>query len=101
MGDLVALAVLQDAGHYLGIGIANLVNVFNPQLVVLGGALSLANEHLIPIIKEKVKQDSLFPMRSALSIVPSLHGADDSVLGAVALIFDDLAARSCVTVGGL
>ena len=90
IGDLVAMAVLQDVGTYLGIGIANLVNVFNPQLVVLGGELSVAGELLVPVIIETVKQNSLFPMRTALSIVPSSHGTDHCVLGAVALILDDL-----------
>lgn len=88
LGDLVALMTLQDAARYLGIGIANLVNVLNPQLVVLGGVLGQASEQLIPVIKETVKQNGLFLMRAGLSIVPSLNGADDCVLGAAALVLD-------------
>lgn len=88
-GDLAALAVMQEMGHYLGIGIANLVNIFNPQLVVLGGYYSLAHETVIPVIKERIKQHSLFPMRTALSVLPSQRGVDDSILGAVALVLDD------------
>ncbi len=90
LGDLVALAVLQDAARYLGIGIANLVNILNPELVVLGGVLGQAGDLLGPIIKETVKQNSLFPMRAALSIVPSLNGADDCVMGAAALALDSI-----------
>ena len=90
LGDLAAMAVLQDAARYLGIGIANLVNILNPQLVVLGGVLGQASEQLVPVIKETVKQNSLFPMRAALSIVPSLNGADDCVMGAVALVLDNI-----------
>jgi glucokinase-like ROK family protein len=88
-GDLAALAVMQEMGHYLGVGIANLVNIFNPQLVVLGGHYSLAHETVIPVIKETIKQHSLFPMRTALSVLPSQRGVDDSILGAVALVLDD------------
>ncbi len=88
--DLAALAVMQDLGHYLGIGIANLVNIFNPQLVVLGGLYSLAHQTIIPIIKGAVKRHSLFPMRTALSVVPSQRGIEDGLLGGVALILDDL-----------
>ena len=88
-GDLAALAVMQEMGNYLGIGIANLVNIFNPQLVVLGGLYSLAHETVIPVIKETIKQHSLFPMRTALSVLPSQRGVDDSMLGAVALVLDD------------
>lgn len=92
-GDLAALAVMHEMGHYLGIGIANLVNIFNPQLVVLGGLFSLAHETVIPVIKETVKQHSLFPMRTALSVLPSQRGTDDAILGAVALVLDDRMRR--------
>ena len=84
-----AAAVMQGMGENFGIGIANLVNIFNPQLVVLGGHYSRAHETVIPMIKETIKQHSLFPMRTALSVQPSLRGADDSILGAVALVLND------------
>lgn len=88
-GDLAAEAVMQQMGEHLGIGIANLVNIFNPQLVVLGGYYSLAHETIIPMIKATITRHSLFPMRMALSVLPSQRGADDGILGAVALVLDD------------
>ena len=88
-GDLAAVSVMQEVGQNLGIGIANLVNIFNPQLVVLGGHYSLAHETVIPMIKETIKRHSLFPMRTALSVLPSQRGVDDSILGAVALVLND------------
>lgn len=88
--DLAAGAALGQAANYLGAGIANLVNIFNPQLVVLGGALGEVGDALIPTIRERVKEESLFPMRDALSILPSRHGADDCVMGAVALVLDNV-----------
>ena len=90
MDDLAASAALQEAARYLGIGIANLVNIFNPQLIILGGVLGQVSELLVPRIRETVKENSLFPMRAALSIVPSQHGADDCVMGAVALVLDNV-----------
>ena len=90
LDDLAAVAALREAARYLGIGIANLVNIFNPQLIILGGSLGQVSETLVPQIREVVKDNSLFPMRTALSIVPSQHGADDCVMGAVALVFDNL-----------
>ena len=87
--DLAAEAVMHELGQNLGIGIANLVNIFNPQLVVLGGYYSLAHERVIPMIKEMIKRHSLFPMRTSLSVLPSQRGVDDGILGAVALILDD------------
>jgi glucokinase-like ROK family protein len=90
MGDPAASAVLQDVALYLGLGIGNLVNILNPQLVVLGGVLSHVDSQLVPVIRETVKQNSLFPMRADLSIVPSHFGADDCVMGAVALVLDNI-----------
>lgn len=90
MGDSAASAVLQDVAIYLGMGIGNLVNLLNPQLVILGGVLGQANGQLIPVIRETVKQNSLFPMRSDLDIVTSHFGADDCVMGAVALVLDNI-----------
>jgi glucokinase-like ROK family protein len=90
MGDSAASAVMQDVAIYLGMGIGNLVNLLNPQLVILGGVLGRANGQLIPVIRETVKQNSLFPMRSDLEIVASHFGADDCVMGAVALVLDNI-----------
>ena len=90
LDDFAAVAALREAARYLGIGIANLVNIFNPQLIVLGGSLGQVSETLVPQIREVVKDNSLFPMRTALSIVPSQHGADDCVMGAVALVLDNV-----------
>jgi predicted NBD/HSP70 family sugar kinase len=90
MGDSAASAVMQDVAIYLGMGIGNLVNLLNPQLVILGGVLGQANGQLIPVIRETVKQNSLFPMRSDLEIVASHFGADDCVMGAVALVLDNI-----------
>jgi hypothetical protein len=41
------------------------------------------------MIKETIKRHSLFPMRTALSVLPSQRGVDDGILGAVALVLDD------------
>ena len=88
-GETAAQEIFAEAGRLLGQSIANLVNIFNPQLVVLGGYYSVAHESVIPMIKETIRRHSLFPMRTALSVLPSQRGVDDSILGAVALVLDD------------
>jgi len=90
LSDVAAGAVLREAGRYLGIGIANLVNIFNPKIVILGGALGEIGDTLIPVARETVKEESLFPMRDSLTILPSAQGTDDSVLGAVSLVLDSV-----------
>lgn len=88
--DPIAQTALREVGVYLGIGIANLVNVFNPEMVVLGGALSLASPFLLPIIEETVKEHTLPQPREGLKIVASAHGAEACVMGAVALVLDEI-----------
>lgn len=89
-GDPVARAALEEVGVYLGIGISNLVNAFNPEMVVLGGALTLASSFLLPVIEETVRVHALPQPREALTIIPSAHGADACVMGAVALVLDEI-----------
>jgi glucokinase-like ROK family protein len=90
LGDSVALEALQDVGKYLGIGVGNLINIFNPELIVLGGALSLANEFLLPVIENTVCGSALKPSCENVKFAASAHGADACVMGAVALVLDDI-----------
>jgi glucokinase-like ROK family protein len=89
-GDQVARTALEEVGVCLGIGISNLVNAFNPQMVILGGALSLACSFLLPAIEETVQMHALPQPREALTIATSAHGADACVMGAVALVLDEI-----------
>ena len=88
--DPVALKALQNVGEYLGVGVANLINIFNPELIVLGGALSLANEFLLPVIEDTVCESALKPPCENIHFEASAHGADACVMGAVALVLDDI-----------
>jgi glucokinase-like ROK family protein len=88
--DPVALAALEDVGRALGIGVANLVNIFNPELIVLGGALNLASSILLPVVQQAVRENSLEPSAEKLQITPSALGADACVMGAVALVLDEI-----------
>jgi glucokinase-like ROK family protein len=89
-GDAIAVAALQEVGAHLGAAIANLVNLFNPQMVVLGGALNSASDLLLPKIRDAVAAHVLEVAREGLQIVASAHGAEACVMGAVALVLDDI-----------
>jgi len=89
-GDAVARTALEEVGVQLGIGVANLVNTFNPEMVVLGGALSLASPFLLPVIEEMIGQHALAGPRASVEVAASAHGADACVMGAVALVLDDI-----------
>ncbi len=85
-GDEVACRALAETGALVGIGIANLVNTFNPKLVVVGGALYSVMEYLLPAIRQKVTENASREMFQMVDIEPSAHGRDACTIGAVALI---------------
>jgi glucokinase-like ROK family protein len=89
-GDHVARKALEEVGVQLGIGIANLVNAFNPEMVVLGGALSLASTFLLPVIEEAARKHALAQPYDIVKVAASAHGADACVVGAVALVLDEI-----------
>jgi len=89
-GDQVARQALAETGTYLGIGIANLVNLLNPQLVAFGGSLSLAHEFLMPAAQRVVDERAMGELRHAARIVVSALKADACVLGGVALVLHEI-----------
>jgi glucokinase-like ROK family protein len=85
-GDAVAIHALEDVGHALGAGIASLVNALNPELVVLGGSLSLAGEFLLPVIERELGQRALKWPRRAAQVAISQHRFDACVMGGIATV---------------
>jgi len=85
-GDTVALAALERVGYYLGVGIASLVNAFNPDLVIFGGTLSRASDYILPAIQTEIQQRALRWNVEATQVVQAQHGSDACVMGGVAAI---------------
>jgi predicted NBD/HSP70 family sugar kinase len=92
-GDGLALEALEVLGHHLGIGIASLINGLNPELVVLGGILSLAGDFLLPAIEDELSHRALRWNRNAAQVVLARHGIDACVMGGVARIFQAILAE--------
>jgi glucokinase-like ROK family protein len=86
--DAVALAALQVVGEQLGVGVSNLVNIFNPDMIVLGGILNLASRYLLPIVSKSLMQNALQPASEIVRVLPSAHGQDACVMGAAALVLE-------------
>ena len=53
-GDALAASVLDETASYLGMGIANIISILNPQVVVLGGGLMNADEYLLERVRSEV-----------------------------------------------
>ena len=92
-GDPVARGAIDETGEYLGIGIANLVNTFNPELIALGGLLSLAEEFLTPVIQRTVAQRAMSGPREVARFVVSAFKAEACVMGGVAMVMHDILSR--------
>ena len=89
-GDDAAIVAMKEVGEKLGFGIANLVNTFNPEMVILGGELNYANKIILPVVKEVVADNALKFESQDLIIAASIHGRDACVMGAAALVLDDI-----------
>jgi glucokinase-like ROK family protein len=85
-GDPVASAVVGETATYLGIAIANLVNLFNPQLIVLGGPIGQMSHGMLPALLDEVRKRALSYPLSVVQIVPSALGGDANAIGAAALV---------------
>ncbi|MGD0707742.1 MAG: ROK family protein [Anaerolineaceae bacterium] len=74
------------AGHYLGIGIANLLHTFNPSIIVVGGGVSHSGALLIDPMKASLDRNVLSPEYTRdLAIVTAELGDDAGLVGALAL----------------
>jgi len=84
-GDVEAQEILAEAMNYLGVGMANLVNLFNPQLIVIGGGLMNIGELLFGPVRRAIDRHALPTLAQAVRVVPAELGADVGVLGAAAV----------------
>jgi glucokinase len=92
-GDTAAREVIQLIGERLGVAIASYVNIFNPQMIVVGGGVMGAGEMLLEPARAEVQKRALPPSRDNVSIVAAEFGAEAGMVGAAALALDGLAAR--------
>jgi glucokinase len=87
-GDGVAVAVLEEAGRWLGIGLAGFVNVFNPEVITVGGGVMAAGELILEAAREEVRLRARPPSRDLVQIKEATLGPKSGVLGAAALTRD-------------
>jgi glucokinase len=93
-GEAAAVEALAGIGRRLGAGIASLVNVFEPELVVIGGGFGAAGELLLRSAREVVAVEGLTPARDTVRIVQAELGVDAGVIGAGMLGFEALEPES-------
>lgn len=87
-GDAECREVLGVVGRHLGVGIASFVNVFNPELVVIGGGIVSAGELLLAPARAEAASRALRPPWAQVEVVAAKLGNDAGVIGAAALVLE-------------
>ena len=88
-GDAKAKEILEEVGGYLGSGIGSFVNVFGPQLVVLGGGFGVAAyDYLRAPAEEVARREALEPMRSTMRLAKAELGTAAGLIGAAFVGFE-------------
>jgi len=83
-GDALALEIVRDTAKYLGAGLANLLNVFNPDIVVVAGGVTHAGDALFGPLRTEVRRRAFRSVSDACRIVPGTLPGTAGVVGAVA-----------------
>lgn len=83
-GDEVAGHVVRDTAKFLGIGVANFLNIFNPEVVVLAGGVTQAGDALFEPLRAEVRRRAFAPAVDACRIVPGALDGHAGVVGAIA-----------------
>jgi glucokinase len=84
-GDEYAREVVHDTAKVLGAGVANIINIFNPQVVVICGGVTLAGDQLFVPLRSEVKRRAFKPAANACRIVPGELTGTAGVYGAAAV----------------
>lgn len=93
-GDRLAQMLIADTAFYLGVGLANLVNLFNPEMIILGGGLMEIGEPIISPAERVMKERAYKVPGNFVKIRKAALGADSGAIGAVAYV------RKCLTTLG-
>lgn len=83
-GDETAIGVFEQAGRRLGVGLANLANIFEPEVIVIGGGVMAAGDLLLEPARAELRARALQPMNET-PVVPAQLGEDAGMIGAAAM----------------
>jgi glucokinase len=87
-GDSLALEVISQAATYLGVGMVNLVNIFNPEMIIVGGGVAKMGELLLEPARQVVKERAFRLPAQAVRIVPAQLGDNAVVIGAAVFAYE-------------
>jgi glucokinase len=96
-GDEAAREAVQLIGERLGVVVANVLNIFNPEIVVIGGGVIAAGELLLAPARAVVAERVLPFLRETVPLVAARFGMEAGMVGAAALAYDEIARGSGVS----
>lgn len=89
-GDELAIEIMKETGEWLGIAIAGYINIINPELFIIGGGVSRAQERLLKYIREEVNKRAMKIQKESCKIITA-HLLDEAgMMGAIAAILEYL-----------
>jgi glucokinase len=92
-GEPIAIEVFKEAGTFLGVGVTNLIHLFNPEIIVFGGSVMNAERLLFPSIEKTVKDRSIPMLENQVRLTRAILGAESGVMGAAGLFLMDREAE--------
>ena len=92
-GDAVALEVYEETGYYLGLCVTNLIDLLNPEMVVIGGGIAQAGDIILEPIRRTVTATAIRSLARTCQIVPAELGDNAGIFGGAAIILQQLAGE--------
>jgi glucokinase-like ROK family protein len=94
MGDQYSISILANVGHWLGKGLANLIQIFNPELIILGGRMSEAHQFILPPIQQAIQIFCNPELSNNIEIKVSQLGSQAGIQGVATLILERILDRN-------
>ena len=89
-GDKLGRHIMEETGEYLGTGVANIINLFNPELVIVGGGVTQAGDLIFKPLKRIAQKRAFSVSAEVAKILPVSLGKDCTVIGAAALVLKEI-----------
>jgi len=93
-GDVLAREVVEETGFYIGVGVANLINIMNPEVFVIGGGIAQAGDLLFGPIRRTVAARAVALQEKTARIVTAELGDNAGVMGAAARVLQQAGSAS-------
>ncbi len=90
LGDKLAQRIVNEVVEYLGVGVTNIVNIFNPEMIIIGGGIAQAGAQVLAPIRQIVRQRARAFLSETVRIVPAELGESAGMIGGAYLVFQTL-----------